>query len=106
MTFEASLIKGGQKLLRDASAGLLVLSLLFSCSESDPLEASNLAKGCTVNSDCSGSLTCLFQRCHAACVASEDCPSGQHCVQATATVSVCQLTVEENAAATPIAGAC
>jgi alpha-tubulin suppressor-like RCC1 family protein len=56
--------------------------------------------GCNLNSQCDQPLVCTFQKCHAACVADNDCPTGQMCVKTATSVdggvagNVCQLPAE------------
>ena len=57
--------------------------------------------GCNLNSQCDQPLVCTFQKCHAACAADKDCPTGQLCVKTTAAGvdggvagTVCQLPAE------------
>jgi len=78
-----------------AAASLLFATLGFGagCS-SDPAKA-GVAKGCTLNSDCSGGLVCSFGLCHKECEASTDCPAGQRCVQSKGDSNVCQLSQEK-----------
>jgi alpha-tubulin suppressor-like RCC1 family protein len=54
-----------------------------------------------LNSQCDQPLVCTFQKCHAACAADKDCPTGQLCVKTTAAGvdggvagTVCQLPAE------------
>jgi hypothetical protein len=54
-----------------------------------------LAEGCSINSDCQGSLVCAFGRCHVACVTSKDC-SGGMCVLP----GVCELPSEARCSST------
>ena len=49
---------------------------------------------CVMNSDCNEPLLCTASRCHAQCVKTRDCPTGQRCVQ-TASGSECLLPVED-----------
>jgi hypothetical protein len=59
---------------------LIVTALLAgeSCTNSKP--ATGLGAGCSINSDCSGSLICAYGLCHVACVTSKDCSSGETCL--------------------------
>jgi len=59
-----------------------------SCTSTPP--PVGLAEGCSINSDCEGSLVCAFGRCHVACVTSKDCSGGAACV----VPGVCQLPSE------------
>ena len=76
----------------------LVGLLAEACSSSTAKKS--LGEGCTLNSDCSGSLTCTFGRCHTACVVSKDCPAGQSCVKDKDGNAVCQLPQEVQCKAT------
>jgi hypothetical protein len=67
---------------------LAVLLLAAACRKEQPVRTT-----CTVNSDCQEPLVCAFERCHAQCNASRDCPTGQLCVR-TAAAGVCQLVGE------------
>jgi len=55
---------------------------------------------CTLNSQCNQPLVCTFGKCHAACNADTDCPTGALCVKTTSgadggvTGNVCQLPAE------------
>ncbi len=63
---------------------------VWSCSNTnkEQLQASELAKGCTLASDCRKPLTCVFQLCHDECATTADCigkygpDSGARCVSA------------------------
>jgi hypothetical protein len=46
---------------------------------------------CLMNSQCNNPLSCTFGRCHAACMETRDCPTGQRCVIGELMVHVCQL---------------
>jgi hypothetical protein len=63
-----------------------------SCTSDDPVLRA-LAEGCSLDSDCSGSLVCSFGRCHAACRTSKDCANGGRCVELERG-SVCLLEEE------------
>jgi hypothetical protein len=52
-----------------------------------------LGGACSLNSDCTGGLTCKFGACHKACVKSVDCATGERCVQVD-NAAVCQLATE------------
>ena len=78
---------------RFVAVALMGMALAFaiamqSCS-SDPSKV-GIAEGCSLNSDCNGSLVCVFSRCHAQCAETRDCPTGQRCI-ATDNGKVCQL---------------
>lgn len=61
---------------------------VWACGDTskEQLEAAGLAKGCTLSSDCSSPLVCVFQLCHDECATTEDClrnygaDSGARCV--------------------------
>jgi hypothetical protein len=63
---------------------------VWSCSNTnkEQLQASQLAKGCTLASDCRNPLVCVFQLCHDECATTNDClvkygaNSGARCVSA------------------------
>ena len=69
-----------------------------SCSSSKSALA-GLAQGCSINSDCSSPLVCVFSLCHDACAESRDCPMGERCVSAGAN-NVCQLPSEATCSVT------
>jgi len=48
---------------------------------------------CMLNSDCAGTLVCMFGLCHAQCATAKDCPASQRCV-VEASGNVCQLEQE------------
>lgn len=57
--------------------------------------ASELAGGCSINSDCAEDLICAFERCHEACTQDRDCDADLRCVKSEVTdVFVCQLDDE------------
>lgn len=71
------------------------------CSDSSEEEKATdeLSAQCTLNSECKKPLVCAFQRCHAQCDESRDCPTGQRCVKgeeedADDAAGVCQLPIE------------
>ncbi len=98
--------------LRNMSFGLTLMGsaaiTAIACSDSsgEELAAAGVSQGCTLNSDCSAKLVCAFQRCHAQCEESRDCPGvGQRCVKegggsggasGKAEGGVCQLPVEKS----------
>lgn len=53
-----------------------------------------LGAGCVFDSDCKEPYACAFQRCHAECVTTGDCPEGQRCVLTDEDFHVCQLEAE------------
>src|SRR5258708_4720785 len=73
--------------------------LAVDCSSDDKTPGA-LASGCLLNSDCINPLSCTFGRCHQACMATRDCPTGQLCVSAGGNVSVCQFPDEQQCSAT------
>jgi hypothetical protein len=56
-----------------------------------------LGAACTLSSDCVEPLTCTFAVCHAQCVASRDCPTGEVCVSASGN-GVCLLPADSSCA--------
>jgi hypothetical protein len=52
-----------------------------------------LAQGCSLNTDCTSPLVCVFSLCHNACVESRDCPNSEICVSVGAD-NVCELPQE------------
>jgi hypothetical protein len=73
---------------------LLCLTTTWTMACSSGPTKKSLGDGCTLNTDCSGSLVCTFGRCHTACAGSKDCPAGQSCVKDSSNNAVCQLPVE------------
>ncbi|MDF3070323.1 MAG: hypothetical protein K0R38_5924 [Polyangiaceae bacterium] len=75
-----------------------VLALLaWGCGDNteEQLRAAKLAQGCSINSDCAGDLVCVFERCHNACNADEDCLAPLRCVRGVeGGTNVCQLEDE------------
>ncbi len=83
--------------------GLIVLSssLVVGCSGDSP--KLKVGATCVLNSDCDQPLVCTIGKCHDACHASADCPTGQSCVTTT-TGPVCQLPAEADCRTAPCAG--
>lgn len=75
-----------------------VLALVaWGCGDNteEKLRAAKLAQGCSINSDCAGNLVCVFERCHNACNADEDCLAPLRCVRGVeGGTNVCQLEDE------------
>lgn len=63
--------------------------LLLACPSEDSA-LSQLGSGCVLDSDCDGSLVCVFDRCNQACVTSLDCPAGARCVDG-GDAGICQV---------------
>jgi hypothetical protein len=59
--------------------GTLFLGAFHQACSSDT--RGGLTASCTLNSDCAEGLVCSSNRCHLACVATRDCPSGQICAE-------------------------
>jgi hypothetical protein len=78
--------------LRGALASFLLLASIAGCSSDPPAPARGA--GCTLNSDCSDPLSCIFEKCHSRCAVSSDCLAGERCLK-LATGSVCQLVAEQ-----------
>ena len=79
-------------------AGALLLALTGACVSVDNAVKSELAAGkrCALDSDCTAPNVCVFDRCHAECATSADCPSGERCVEGELPGSgVCQLAQEK-----------
>ncbi len=53
-----------------------------------------LAQGCSINSDCTSPLVCVFSLCHTQCIESRDCPPGDRCVSVGVDSNICQLPGE------------
>lgn len=78
-------------------AASLVAATIGGCdgSSDERGRASELAGGCSLNSDCADDLICAFERCHEACTQDRDCDADLRCVKsATTDVFVCQLPDE------------
>ena len=77
--------------------GLAMFSswLLAGCSSSKKIEVGG---NCILNSDCNSPLLCTDGKCHDACHASVDCPTGQNCVKVSG-ITVCQLPAEATCSA-------
>lgn len=74
------------------AASLFIATFGLTGCGDDPVKA-GVAKGCTLNSDCSGGLVCSFGLCHQECQNTDDCPAGQRCLK-TEESNVCQLDNE------------
>src|SRR5690349_567878 len=89
-----------------ASAVSLALALGACDSSDEQLRAVELGGKCTLNSDCTGKLVCIFEHCHAECDEDEDCKlTGGRCVRVphgeaekATTVGVCQLDADSDCA--------
>src|SRR4051812_44154636 len=80
---------------RPLSFSLIALcATVISASCGGSTTHAQLAKGCTINSDCDSPLVCAFQTCHKQCDSSRDCQDGALCVSAVRPLSVCQLESE------------
>jgi hypothetical protein len=69
------------------------------CSSSEEKRrASQLAGGCSINSDCDPDFICAFERCHVPCTEDRDCGVGElRCVKSETTgIFVCQLEDERH----------
>ena len=60
----------------------LLTGLVWSACSSDPPLPLARTAGCTLNSDCSSPLACIFQRCHGVCTETRDCREGRAVPQA------------------------
>lgn len=78
------------------SAGLLVIAV--ACDGDSPVAL--MGSGCILDSDCQAPLVCAYERCHAACEETRDCPEGSRCVVVDKPLSVCQLEDEQTCAFT------
>jgi hypothetical protein len=83
--------------------GLTMVSswLLAGCSSPKKIEVGGI---CILNSDCNSPLLCTDGKCHDACHASVDCPTGQNCVK-TNNTTVCQLPAEADCSRTACSSA-
>jgi hypothetical protein len=80
-----------------ARVSALLLALTGACVSVDNAIKSELASGkrCTLDSDCTSPNVCVFDRCHAECATSADCPSGERCLKGDLPgAGVCQLSQE------------
>ena len=59
---------------------LAIASAASSGCSSTKSQPATLAQGCSLNSDCTSPLICVFSLCHDQCAASRDCPNGELCV--------------------------
>lgn len=59
------------------------------------LALAGLSDACSINSDCSALLVCVFERCHQECETVRDCADGARCVQSDQRRNVCQLPDEQ-----------
>ncbi len=77
---------------RSLLLGLTIVSswLLAACSSPKDIEVGGT---CVLNSDCNSPLLCTNSKCHDACHASIDCPTGQNCVKVNG-ITVCELPEE------------
>ena len=71
----------------------LLTGLVWSACSSDPPLPLARTAGCTLNSDCSSPLACIFQRCHGVCTETRDCEKGERCLKLDPH-NVCQLPDE------------
>ena len=83
--------------------GLTMVSawLLAGCSSPKKIEVGGT---CILNSDCNSPLLCTDGKCHDACHASVDCPTGQYCVK-TNDSTFCQLPAEADCSRTTCSSA-
>jgi alpha-tubulin suppressor-like RCC1 family protein len=77
-----------------------MLAVLSACGSDTP-PPGDLAKKCSIPTDCASPLVCVFGLCHEQCVTSRDCPVPLRCVVGTDVVTgqplskpVCQLPEE------------
>jgi hypothetical protein len=57
-----------------------------------------LAASCTLDTDCTDPLVCIFGLCHQQCAASRDCPAGELCASVAGN-GVCELPQEASCSA-------
>ena len=88
-TFRSSALRS---VLRGFTASGLLL-LWSGCADEEP--PTSLSATCSLDSECTDPLICVFARCHEACRATRDCPTGTRCMRGeTAPYFVCQLSDE------------
>ena len=83
--------------------GLTMLSSWLLAGRSSPKKI-EVGGNCILNSDCNSPLLCTDGKCHDACHASIDCPTGQSCVK-TNNTTVCQLPAEADCSRTTCSSA-
>jgi hypothetical protein len=88
----------GHATLRILGLPLAVAALAAgaSCSSSSTPPPSQIAHGCSINSDCAGKLICAFGSCHEQCMTSKDC-NGATCLPPS---DVCELPQETRCSGT------
>jgi len=64
------------------------------CSSKQSVSLAGLAQGCSLNSDCTSPLVCVFSLCHNQCIQTRDCPPGERCVSIGMDSNVCELPGE------------
>ncbi len=84
------------RILSAFAATFLAATIIAAVSCSSTPAPVGLSEGCSINSDCAGSLVCAFGRCHVACATDKDCPGGGQCVLP----GVCQLPEEKKCTST------
>lgn len=87
--------------LRVSGLSVVLACLVVACSSSKKIDVGST---CLLNTDCNASLVCTMGKCHEACRASADCPSGQSCVKTSEGI-FCQLPAEVSCAAASTCGA-
>jgi hypothetical protein len=75
---------------------LAIAATAASGCNSSKTQLATLAEGCSLNSDCTSPLVCVFSLCHNQCIESRDCPSGERCVSVGMDSNICELTSEES----------
>jgi hypothetical protein len=73
---------------------LAIASTAASGCSSSKNQLAALAGGCSINSDCTSPLVCVFSLCHGQCIESRDCPAGERCVSVGVDSNICQLPGE------------
>jgi hypothetical protein len=89
----------GRALVFAAVAAVGVAAAVPAChSSEDAATLAALAAGCSLDSDCTSPLVCVFQTCHVECNTSADCVSRGlgECVEGDKPYRVCQNPTEED----------
>jgi hypothetical protein len=75
-------------------ATLAVAATAASGCDSSKTQLAGLAEGCSLNSDCTSPLVCVFSLCHNQCIETRDCPPGERCVSVGVDSNICELPGE------------
>jgi hypothetical protein len=75
---------------------LAVAATAASGCDSSKAQLAGLAQGCSLNSDCTSPLVCVFSLCHNQCIETRDCPPGERCVSVGVDSNICELPGESS----------